>query len=93
MNIHPYFKILSLAAIVMIVSSAASAQIGLWTEKDESALRTSRVLNIVRPTAYKVYGLDRSAMRAELRNAPEEFSGSSMKKSLSSDARWQFSDI
>ncbi|MCC6826165.1 MAG: VCBS repeat-containing protein [Acidobacteria bacterium] len=59
--------------------SAQSVRPGIWSEKDPSTMEQFTVQPL-RPTAFKVFGLDGRAMRAELNAAPEEFSASALKK-------------
>ncbi|MFN2411600.1 MAG: reprolysin-like metallopeptidase [Pyrinomonadaceae bacterium] len=43
-----------------------------WTEIDESSIRKNAVGRAVTPNAYRIFRLDKAALRAELSNAPKE---------------------
>lgn len=69
---------LLLFAIVLMTTGAFAAvsQDGVWSETDDSTLALRPAERLVIPVHYRSFRLDVDAMRAKLKTAPPEFSGS-----------------
>ena len=76
-----YCRFLVFAAVLLSVSTIANAQAysnSIWSEVNESSLSARPADRLIVPSSYRVFQLDKFALRSVLNEVPNEFSGDAM---------------